>query len=88
MFTVAGTQVSKGEQVTVTMVDGTVRTGIFKDRAGLHIRVENQASQSGSLLLASGVATLVNHGAPTGPCGRFTGTARRCATCGMAARVH
>lgn len=88
MFTIAGTQVSKGEQVTVTMVDGNVRTGVFKDRAGLHIRVESQASQTGSLLLVSGVKTLVNHGAPSEPCGNFTGTGRRCGYCGMLARVH
>jgi hypothetical protein len=88
MFTIAGTQVSRGHQVTVTMVDGTVRTGILKDRCGLHIRVENSASRCGSLMLVSGVADLVNHGVPTGPCGEFAGTARRCTTCGMAARVH
>jgi hypothetical protein len=88
MFTVAGVQVSKGEQVTVTMVDGTIRTGMFQDKCGLHIRVESQAGQCGSLMLVQGIKTLVNHGVPSGPCGQFTGTARRCTTCGMLAKVH
>lgn len=76
-----------GDKITVTMVDGAQHLGDYAGCDGVHLMVESQASRRGVACLVLGIKTIKAHAA-VGPCATFAGTARRCTSCGMLARVH